>query len=139
MSGPENRGCEPYLGAQWNDGGLAGLFALNLQNPASTAGINIGCRLASRFSGCKLNLGANWNNGGLAGLFALNLNNPASNANINIGCRLATRSARNHVLTGAWAVRDLGPAFLAGHQPRRNTKRAGAASSRKASVAPALF
>ena len=130
---------QSYLGAQWNDGGLAGLFACNLQNPSSTAGIDIGCRLASRFSGCKLNLGANWNNGGLAGLFACNLNNPTSNANINIGCRLATRSARNHVLTGAWAERDLGFAFRAGHQPRRNMELAGAASNRRVSVAPALF
>ena len=133
-------GCKLNLGAQWNNGGLAGLFACNLNNPPSNANINIGCRLASRLSGCKPNLGASWNNGGLAGLFACYLNCPTSNANVDIGCRLATRnSARNHALTGTWAERDLGFAFRAGQQPRRNTRWAGAASSRKASVAPALF
>ena len=35
-----------YLGAGWDDGGLAGLFALNLVNPPSAARLYIGCRLA---------------------------------------------------------------------------------------------
>lgn len=40
----ENRVC--YLGAQWNHGGLAGLFACDLYCPASSAATDIGCRLA---------------------------------------------------------------------------------------------
>lgn len=35
-----------YLGAQWNGGGLAGVFACNLSNPTSYANFYIGCRLA---------------------------------------------------------------------------------------------
>ena len=80
------------------------------------------------FSGCKPDLGANWNDAGLAGLFACNLNNPASNANINIGCRLATR-ARSRFFTESRTARDLGLAFPSGQENRRNTNRAGAASS----------
>ena len=88
--------------------------------------------------GCKPVLGAQWNDGVRAGLFACNLNNPASNANTNIGCRLATR-ARSLLFTEGRTARDLGPAFRSGHKNRRNTDRAGAASSPQwVSVAPAL-
>ena len=40
----EDRVC--YLGASWFYGGLAGLFACNLNSPPSYASIYIGCRLA---------------------------------------------------------------------------------------------
>ena len=40
----QDRVC--YLGASWNNAGLAGLFALHLHYPASYAHIGIGCRLA---------------------------------------------------------------------------------------------
>ena len=40
----QDRVC--YLGALWNDGGLAGLFACHLNCPTSSANVDIGCRLA---------------------------------------------------------------------------------------------
>ena len=178
-------GRKSDLGANWDNGVRAGLFACNLKNAASNANTGIGCRLAIRarsrvftegrtvrdlgpafrsghknrrntdragvassprrasvapapLLGCKPVLGAQWNDGVRAGLFACNLNNPASNANTNIGCRLATR-ARSLLFTEGRTARDLGPAFRSGHKNRRNTDRAGAASSpQRVSVAPAL-
>ena len=92
---------------------------------------------APEYLGRKPDLGAAWSNAGLAGLFACNFNNPTSNANGSIGCRLATR-ARSRFFTEGRTVRDLGFAFRSGQKPRRNTDRAGAASSPRANVAPAL-
>ena len=86
--------------------------------------------------GCMPVLGAQWNDGVRAGLFACNLNNPASNANTNIGCRLAIR-ARSRLFTESRTARDLGFAFRSGQENWRNTNRAGAASSLRASAAPA--
>ena len=86
--------------------------------------------------GCKPDLGACWNNAGLAVLFACNLGCAASNADPNIGCRLAIR-ARSRFFTEGRTVRDLGFALRSGQKPRRNRKRAGAASSPRANVAPA--
>ena len=177
-------GRKSDLGADWNNGVRAGLFACNLNNPASTANTNIGCRLATcvrsrflkgnrtvrnlgfalrsghqprrntnraeatssrkanvasaPFLGCKPFLGAQWNDGVRAGLFACNVNNPASNVNANIGCRLAI-CVRSRFLKGDRTARNLGYAFLAGQQPRRNTHQAGVASSHRASAAPAPF
>ncbi len=131
-------GCRLNLGADWQNGSLAGLFACNLNNVPTTAGIHVGCRLASRFSGYRPNLGAQWNDGSLAGLFACNLNNPYTNANVNIGCRLATRNApeimplRRHGPCATWGLHSA-------PETRRNTKTVGAASSLLASVAPASF
>ena len=88
------------------------------------------------YLGCKPDLGASWVDGVSAGLFACNLNNPASNANTNIGCRLAIR-ARSRLFMESRTARDLGFAFRSGQENRRNTNRAGAASSLRASATPA--
>ena len=80
------------------------------------------------FLGCKPDLGAQWSDAGLAGLFACNLKNTASNADISIGCRLATR-ARSRFFMESRTARDLGLAFRSGRKNRRNTNRAGAAST----------
>lgn len=37
----------PIRGGNWNNGSLAGVFALNLNNARSNANTNIGCRPAS--------------------------------------------------------------------------------------------
>ena len=175
-------GRKSDLGANWDNGVRAGLFACYLYHAASNAGTTIGCRLATRarsrlfmegrtardlgfalrsgqknrrntnragvasslranvaptpYLGCKPDLGASWVDGVRAGLFACNLNNPASNANTNIGCRLAIR-ARSRLFMESRTARDLGFAFRSGQENRRNTNRAGAASSLRASAAPA--
>lgn len=36
----------PYRGGNWNNGAIAGVFALNLNNPRSNANTNIGARPA---------------------------------------------------------------------------------------------
>ena len=36
----------PIRGGNWNNGALAGVFTLNLNNPRSNANANIGCRPA---------------------------------------------------------------------------------------------
>ena len=93
-------------------------------------------RIAFSDLGRKSDLGANWDNGVRAGLFACNLNNAASNAGTSIGCRLAIR-ARSRFFMECRTARDLGFALRSGQENRRNTNRAGAASSLRASVAPA--
>ena len=177
-------GCKPDLGASWVDGVRAGLFACNLNNPASNANTNIGCRLAIRARsrlfmesrtardlgfafrsgqenrrntnragaasslrasaapaphvlGRNPDLGADWSHGVRAGLFACYLYHAASNAGTTIGCRLATR-ARSRLFMEGRTARDLGIAFRSGQENRRNTNRAGAASSLRVSAAPAL-
>ena len=94
-------------------------------SPQATARRN---RIASSDLGRKSDLGASWNYAGLAGLFACNLKQPASNANIDIGCRLAIH-ARSRFFMECWTARDLGFALHSGRKNRRNTNRAGAAST----------
>ena len=93
-------------------------------------------RIAFSDLGRKSDLGANWDHGVRAGLFACDLIESPANANTNIGCRLAIR-ARSRLFTESRTARDLGFAFRSGQENRRNTNRAGAASSLRASAAPA--
>ena len=93
-------------------------------------------RIAFFDLGRKSDLGAYWAAGVRAGLFACYLLYATFNTGRHIGCRLATR-ARSRFFMECRTVRDLGFALRSGQENRRNTNRAGAASSLRVSVAPA--
>ena len=95
-------------------------------------------RIAFSDLGRKSDLGANWDNGVRAGLFACEMIDAPANANANIGCRLAIH-ARSRFFMENRTARDLGFALRSGQKNRRNTNRAGVASSLRANVAPTPY